>query len=89
MAKKRVKRRVKRLVKGGEKVRATRRKIGIAVKNLILFAVLFLLCFYLYHVSNDPVFVNLFYLFTLLLGFVSLSFLIVLLVLLVLVGMKR
>jgi len=60
------------------------RKIGVVIKNLILFAILSLISWLLYGVSNVGMYENLFLLLAYVLGFVALAFLIVLLVLLLL-----
>ena len=70
-------------------VRYTKKKINLALKNLILFGVLSLIFFMLYSVSSNETYENLFLLFSMLLGFVGLAFLVVLLIFLVLKIMKR
>ena len=65
------------------------RKINLVIKNLILFGVLSLLSLMLYSVSNDEVYQSLFSLISIVLGFVSIAFFIVLMVFLVLRLMKR
>lgn len=65
-----------------KKVRATKRKIGLVLKNLILFVILALISFLLYSVSGKEVYQDFFYLLALILGFIALAFLIVLLILL-------
>ena len=64
--------------------RSSSRKVGIVVKNLILFSILSLISWLLYGVSNVGMYENLFLLLAYVLGFVALAFLIVLLVLLLL-----
>ena len=70
-------------------VRASQRKISLAFKNLILFAVLSLISFLLYNFLSNELFVNLFFLLAIILGFVAVAFLIVLLIFLVLRIMKK
>jgi len=71
------------------KIRATRTRINLVVKNLILFIVLTLISYILYAVSTNELFDSFFYLLSMILGFVSLAFLISLLVLLILKAMRR
>ncbi|MCK4553281.1 hypothetical protein KAT80_03690, partial [Candidatus Pacearchaeota archaeon] len=47
--------------KKSKKVRATKQKINLVLKNLILFAVLSLISFMLYSVSSDELLINLFF----------------------------
>ncbi len=77
--------------KVGEKslVRATKRKIQLVLKNLILFGLLTAIFFCLYRISNNEIFTSLFQLLAIVLGFVGLAFLIVLLALLILKLMKK
>jgi hypothetical protein len=71
------------------RVRSTKRKINLVLKNLILFAILTLVSLILYFLSNDILFRSLFQLLAIVLGFVGLAFLIVLLALLILKIMKK
>ncbi len=70
-------------------VRATQRKIKLVLRNLIVFAVLGGVTFFLYWLSNEGFFRNLFSLLAMVFGFVGLAFLIVLLALLILKLMKK
>ena len=70
-------------------VRASKRKINLVLKNLILFIILFVLSFVLYSVSEQEMYVNLFGLLSVILGFIGVAFLIVLLVFLFLKAMKK
>jgi hypothetical protein len=70
-------------------VRATKRKIKLVVRNLIVFGGLFLISFCLYNLSSNLMFRNLFYLLSMVLGFVGLAFLIVFLALLIMKLMKK
>jgi polyferredoxin len=81
---KKVKKKVKQV-----RVRATKRKINLVLKNLILFTILALGSLLLYSVSNNDLFINLFKLLAMILGFVGVAFLIVLLALLILKFMKK
>ncbi len=65
------------------------RKIGVALRNLILFTVLFLVSFFLYVLSSDPFYVNLFLLSTLLFAFLMVAFMIVVLVFFIMKVMGR
>lgn len=78
MAKKVIKK--KSVRKATKKVRASKQKINLVLKNLILFAILSLASFLLYRVSSDELLVNLFSLLAIVLGFVAGAFFIVLLV---------
>ena len=71
------------------RVRSTKRKINLVLKNLILFTILALACLLLYFVSNQELFRSLFQLLAMVLGFVGVAFLIVLLALLILKFMKK
>lgn len=71
------------------KIRATNTRINLVVKNLILFTVLTLISYILYAVSTNELFDSFFYLLSMVLGFVSLAFLISLLVLLFLRVMRK
>ena len=70
-------------------VRSSDRKIKIAIKNLILFAVLALVSWLLYGISEESLFQNLFSLLTVVLGAIAVTFLIVLVALLFLKGMRK
>lgn len=83
MAKKRKSRNV------AKKASSSKRKMYIVVTNLILFAVLSLICFFLYNVSTNPFYLNLFFLLTLVLGLVGIAFFIALLVLIILKSFKK
>lgn len=64
-------------------------KLGVVFRNLILFVLLFLLSYILSVVSNKEVFINLFELLWIIFAFVSIAFLISLLVLLFLKWIRR
>jgi uncharacterized membrane protein YcfT len=70
-------------------VRATKRKINLVIRNLIVFGGLFLISFCLYRLSSNLMIENLFYLLAIILGFIGLSFFIVLLALLIMKLMKK
>ena len=70
-------------------VRASKRKINLVLKNLILFAILSLVSFLLYSVSSNDLLINLFYLLAIVLGFVAGAFLIILLIFFFLRIMKK
>lgn len=88
MAKKKRKKSSKKKTSKGL-VRATKRKIQLVLRNLILFAVLTAIFFCLFRLSNNGMLKTLFQLLAIILGFVGLAFLIVLLALVILKGMKR
>ena len=70
--------------------RASGKKIGLVVKNLILFIILAVASYLLQVITTpDTILNNLFYLLTIILSFVALAFLIVLLILLVMKGLKK
>lgn len=64
------------------KVRVTRTKFMLVTKNLILFIVLSLISYLLYTVSNSISYRTFFYALTIILGFLSLAFLVSLVILL-------
>jgi len=70
-------------------VRSTSRKISVAFKNLAFFLVLFIVSFALYNVFSSEVIQNVFFTLFLIFGFISLGFLIVLLVLALLKSMNK
>lgn len=93
MAKKRktAKKRSKAVKKTNKRLtRASSKKIGFVVKNLILFVVIAVASYLLYNVTtSDTILNNLFFLLGIITGFISLAFLIVLLILLVMKGLKK
>lgn len=93
MVKKRVKRSSRKVVKKvsskPKMVRSSKKKISLVFKNLVLFFVFSLIFVALYSVSSNELMINLFFLLSILFGFVSLAFLIALLVLLVLKFLKK
>lgn len=72
-----------------KKVRSTKRKIFLVLRNLIFFSVLSLLSFVFYLLSSNSLYRSLFQLLAIVLGFVGLAFLIILLALLILKAMKK
>jgi len=72
-----------------KRVRSSPKKIRIAVNNLVLFVVLSLVSYGLYGVSGSEFYQNLFFLSSMILGFIALAFLIVLAILLILKGMRK
>lgn len=56
------------------------RRISNVWRSLILYSVLFILSFVLYNVSSEEFYVNLFFLFSVILGFVMIAFVLVLLI---------
>ncbi len=63
-----------------KRVDVSKKKFNIIIRNLILFAILFILSLVLYSVSEKEIFTNFFFLFLVIFGFIFLAFLIVLLV---------
>jgi len=91
MAKKRrtAKKRSKAVRKTNKRLtRASGKKIGLVVKNLILFLILAVASYLLQSITSG-FFYNLFYLLAFILGFIALAFLIVLLILLIMKNMKK
>ncbi len=76
-------------VRPKRRVRATKRKINLVLRNLIIFVVLAVLSSLLYSVSNSLMYQEFFLFLSWILGFVALAFLISLLVLLIFKSMKR
>ena len=70
-------------------VRASKRKITLVLKNLILFIVLGLISFLLYSVSEKESLQNFFGILAIVLGFIALAFLLVLLILLFMRAFKK
>jgi len=64
-------------------------KFKIALKNFILFFVLFLVSFVVYQFISNELYLNLFFILSVIFGFISLAFLIVLLVFFFLRKMKK
>ena len=92
MAKKKVKRKRTGKVKGASPVayvRASSRKINLALRNLILFVIISFISFILYKVSSNEVLLNFFNLLYIVAGFIALAFLIVLLILVLLRAMGK
>mgnify|MGYP001601061384 CR=1 FL=1 len=69
--------------------RASGKKIGFVFKKLIIFVILSIAFYLLYNITSEGVLNNLFFLLTFVLGFVSLAFFIVLLILLIMKGLKK
>ncbi len=57
-----------------------KRRFGIALRNLILFLIMFVVSYGLYSASSSDLMINLFFLLSVIFGFVSLAFLLVLLI---------
>ena len=75
--------------KNKKMIRSTSKKINLVFKNLIFFAILFVLSRILYAVSGNQTYENLFLLLSIIFGFVGVAFLIVLLIFLFLKVMKK
>ena len=84
-----VKKKVKKKAKPKKLVASEKKKISLAWKNLIFFAALFVVFYALYSVSSSPIWINLLGVFSIILGVMALAFLVSLLVLIFLKGMKK
>jgi len=69
--------------------RTSDKKIGFVFKKLMIFAILAIASYLIYTITSEGFLNNLFFLLTFVLGFVSLAFLIVLLIILIMKGLKR
>ncbi len=85
MAKKRAKKRAK----PRKTISSVKKRIELAWKNLLFFAVLFVLSYVLYSVSSNPLLLNMFGILSIVLGVVAVAFLLSVLVLLFLKGMNK
>ena len=83
------KKKVKKKAKPKRTVVSEKKRVSLAWKNLIFFAALFVVFYALYSVSSNPAWINLFGIFSIVLGVVALAFLVSLLVLIFLKGMKK
>ena len=70
----------KNVKKSKKAVHPPERKFGLVLKNLVLFAVLSIVAFFLFKVSEKEMYVNLFFMIALISGFLAVAFLIVLLI---------
>ncbi|MFH1787566.1 MAG: hypothetical protein ABH811_02135 [archaeon] len=70
-------------------IRSTKRKINLVFKNLIVFGILSIISLMLYKVSSSEFYVKLFLFSSVLLGFITLAFLIIWLTFLLLRLMKK
>lgn len=75
--------------KAQKKAGNPKRKIYVVTANLVLFAVLSLICFLFYRISSNSFYETLFFLLTIGLSFVSVALFISLLVLVVMKGLKK
>ena len=62
------------------KKRPSESKFRMVVRNLILFAVLFIISYMLFSVAGQEIYINLFFMLSLIFGFVALAFLIAFLI---------
>tara|TARA_Y100000310_G_C20662955_1_gene805795 strand:+ start:1954 stop:2244 length:291 start_codon:yes stop_codon:yes gene_type:complete len=67
----------------------SRNKLNVALINLILFSVLSLISFGLYNMLSNEIYTNLFFMTSLILGFVAIAFLMVYLVLVFMKWLKK
>ncbi len=72
-----------------QRVRATKTKIRMVVKNLLMFLVLSLISYLIFLVSNNEILNSFFFILSWILGFISLAFIISLLVLILLRAMRK
>ncbi len=89
--KRRVAKRVSRRVSRSKKFVKTvaKRKIAVVLNNLLLFVALSLVSFVLYRFLQNELLVNLFFVMSMVFGFVSVGFLITLLILLIIKLVKK
>jgi len=71
---------IRSAIRSSPEKRSIKKKFNLVLYNLIIFIVLFVASALLYLVSNNDFYSNVFYLLAILLGFISIAFLIVLLV---------
>jgi polyferredoxin len=71
----------KKRKKSRDNASSIKRKKDVALKNFILFVILFILSFLLYSFSSSPLLVNFFGIVSIILGFLAVAFLIVIVVL--------
>ena len=61
-------------------VGATKNKMSVIIKNLVMFIILFVASLGLYSISSEELYSNLFLLLSIIFGFITISFLLVLLI---------
>jgi hypothetical protein len=83
------KKRVRKKTSRKKGVIVNEKKISIALKSLVLFGVLALVSFMLYTVSSNVFYRDLFFMGTMILGFIAAAFVIVILLFLVMRAMKK
>ncbi len=71
------------------KVLPPKNAMKIALRDLVLFGLLSIMCFALYLVSGEAMYQDAFYLLSIIFGFVAVAFLIVILVILISKGIKQ
>ena len=70
-------------------VRSNKRKIDLVLKNLIVFAILFVLSLVLNMGSSKEIYINLFAIFSIIFGFLAVTFLIVFLIFVFMKALKK
>ena len=80
---------VKKAVSTQKRVVASKRKVNLVLKNLVIFAVLFAVSLGLYNVFTNELLTNIFWMLALITGFVAVAFLISYLVLFFMKGMGK
>ena len=83
------KKRVRRGTKSKKVVRYSKKKFNLAWKNFLFWLILSILSLVLFKISSNPLWVNLFGILWVILGFIAVAFLIVVLVFLFLKGFRK
>jgi len=91
MARKKRGRKTRRVVRRGRTIKSAiaKNKVGLVIKNLLLFVILALISYALYSFLTNEVLVNLFLILSMVFGFVAVAFLITLLILLIMKSFKK
>jgi len=84
-----IKKSVKKFVSAPKKIVASKRKFDLVLKNLVLFAILFVVSIGLYNVFTDEILVSFFWMLALITGFIAVAFLISYLILFLLKGFGK
>lgn len=84
-----IKKSVRKAVSTPKKVVASKRKFDLVLKNLVLFAILFVVSIGLYNVFTDEILVSFFWILALITGFIAVAFLISYLILFFMKGFRK
>ena len=84
-----IKKFIKKAVIAPKKIVSSKRKVDLVLKNLALFAILFVVSIGLYNVFTDEILVSFFWMLALITGFISVAFLISYLILFFMKGFKK